>query len=192
MEKISAKDSSKGMKVIFIICIILSVLGLIGSVYVCDSLSTDVTYVVAGIATTIIYLGLFLYAGFGYKRPHGNALRYIFILFGLAYGVIVGMKLTGIIAIFGIIVVGMACYIAGRLNKIKKNAVLIIIVLVLTLLIALYQAVHFLQVSELTVIGNIMFLLFVFSPFISWAGLSSAYVVRYKTHKEAGLLDKNE
>jgi len=192
MENKSKSKNSGWVKAVFIICIVLSVIGLIATVYVCEKLSADTSYLIAGIATTVIYLGLFFYAIFGYKQPHGNFLKYIILLYGLAYGVIVGTKLTGILAIVGIVAIGMVCYIAGRLNKIKKNAVLIIIVMALVLFVGIYQICVFQKIGVLAGIGNVMYILFMLSPFFCWAGLCAAYVARYNAHKEAGLLDKNE
>ena len=69
-------------------------------------------------------------------------------------------------------------YMAGRLDRIKENQIIIIIVLVLFVLrafLANYGG-SFLQTG--------------FNEFNMWLVLSASYLCRYRQHKEAGLLDR--
>lgn len=77
-------------------------------------------------------------------------------------------------------------YVAGRLNKIEKNRVLLalsgILLLIARILIAIYYNIP--QVDIVAVISQ-------FSPLIVLTALSFAYIARYEEHKAAGLEDAN-
>lgn len=129
---------------------------------------------------------LYYYFG-GYNKPHGNMLRYAFLIFGTILAVqsavsvfpgyiSVCMTLSGIIAV----------YISGRLNKIEKNkkacyAGMGLIVLWACLLIGTKSYTSSSGVGIL--IGACAGLV------LQWIALYIAYTSRFKEHKEAGLLD---
>ena len=84
-----------------------------------------------------VYYGfVFFYGVYGYKKPHGNMVRYLLLLlaFYIAVSVLIlteRWEIPWVILAcsnFAAVLIG---YIAGRLNKIKKNIVIAIIVTVL-------------------------------------------------------------
>ncbi len=159
-----------------------------------------------GLITWVIMLiAIIYYALAGYKRPHGNLLRAIFILLSLTClncvidsaicipnfaGNAMNLQLM-IIGLDGICVLLIA-YIGGRLDKIKKNIIPMILITVAqivkpVLFVSLYadllSACH-----GLIILVNV---LWNFSICILWLDIAFAYILRYKEHKEAGLADKN-
>ena len=138
----------------------------------------------------LLFVAITYYAIAGYKKPHGNLLRFVFLLFSLSClcTLISQMFDTGIEGkacfsfLIGIAAL-LAAYTGGRLDKIKKNRLpLIIIGLVLIIKPILGCFEH----------GGFQFMFFVWgmSTFVLWLDIAFAYILRYKEHKEAGLADK--
>lgn len=138
-----------------------------------------------------IYLFLCWYAVIGYKKPHGNLLKYLFLAFDcFVLGTIThileyntaDMPINVVIRILLYCVVAVIIpYMAGRLDRINENKILGGIVLICLLSTAILNMI-FSQSS-----GN--FFSSMNSTILGLAVLS-LYVVRYKKHKEAGLTDK--
>ncbi len=135
--------------------------------------------------TSIEHLAVLYYVLFGYKRPHGNMLRYVMLLFALS----LALELIILISAFtqfnlALSVAKALCipYIAGRLNKIEQNKVLMPLVLILFLIDAMYYCVIIKSQSFIDCYR-------IFGQAIEWFAISAAYFVRYKEHREAGLAD---
>ena len=137
-------------------------------------------------AVTSVFL--LYYAVAGYKKPHGNLLKYLLLLFAiccLSSVITVSAEHNTIDTVFnGIrgIVVLMTGYVAGRLNRFKQNVILMSIVGVLMLASSLICIVYCTEVLSF---------LSCFTFFLLWVDVMIAYIIRYKEHKEAGLVDKN-
>ena len=130
------------------------------------------------------------YAFFGYKKPHGNMLRTTLFLFGtfvFVNGVIPISGMEGTREILFRLSAGATTlligYISGRLDRIKKNVILMILVGILLLAgqVIIFSRLPALHVGE--VIGAL-------TPVTMWTALTIAYVARYEEHKAAGLEDK--
>ncbi len=80
-------------------------------------------------------------------------------------------------------VVIISTYIAGRLDRIKQNTVLMVISAILLLATSIAGVV----IHKTTRFVSILFLS---NFFIMWLDLMIAYLFRYHGHKEAGLTDK--
>ena len=74
-------------------------------------------------------------------------------------------------------------FVAGRLDKIKKNAFILAVITVAQIAIALL-------ILGAPPFPEIMYVLWIFVPALIWVDLIVAYVLRYKERKEAGLVDK--
>lgn len=83
------------------------------------------------------------------------------------------------LSILGVIVI-LVAYMAGRLNRIKENR--IIIVLVFLLFVARIFLVNYEPGKLPSGLNEVMM----------WIVLSCSYLCRYRQHREAGLLDKNQ
>ena len=132
---------------------------------------------------------LMYYAVAGYKKPHGNLLKYLFLLFTLCcLGGILSIDVEQSMYdiaynyIRGIVVV-ITAYVSGRLDRYKQNVILMSIIGVLMLASSILQVIP----DPGTVLLD-WFWCFTF--FLLWVDLMFAYILRYKEHKEAGLEDK--
>ena len=162
------------------VCVLLTVLGLIGSVY---------GLINGGILTSAIHIVMLLavlyYAVSGYRRPHGNLLRYVTVLyaFSLLFSInqtamkSAGHAQTGIVlyilAIMGIM------FVAGRLNKIKQNAFLMPAIFALLAAAVILGYIKRPQVNFFKILNT-------FSVLTVWIEICFSYFIRYKKHKEAG------
>ncbi len=130
---------------------------------------------------------LLYYVIFGYKKPHGNLLKYLLLLFAICClsGIVTEAAEHNVIdTVYNIvrgIVVIMTSYIAGRLDHYKQNIVLMSIIGVFML------GSSFVYTFNCT---EVFSFLSCFTFFVLWVDMMAAYVIRFKEHKEAGLLDK--
>ena len=150
--------------------------------YTSGSFLNPATYIAA-------CLLLFYYAVAGYKKPHGNLLKYLFLLFAvccLGSILTVVTEQTALDIAFNYIrgvVVLLTAFVAGRLDHFKQNVILMSIIGVLMLASSITQIP-----AELG--GDFISLFWCFTFFLQWVNLMFAYILRYKEHKEAGLTDK--
>jgi len=135
----------------------------------------------------LVYILLLYYVFIGYKKPHGNLLRYLLLAFALCIALTVVFliklsfdDLSGKTTL--IIAAMMITYMAGRLNKLRQNIVIMIVVAILLAvsLIGFFKAFGFMSFHNTYAV-----ICFV----IQWIMLCAAYLVRFKEHKEAGLMD---
>jgi len=134
----------------------------------------------------IEHLFVIYYVLFGYKKPHGNTLRYVMLLFTLTLGielVVFASEMSILDLALSVAKALVIPYIAGRLNKIEQNKILISVVFILFMIDAIYYCVI---INPQTFFGFYS----MFGEAIEWFAISAAYFVRYKEHKEAGLTDK--
>ena len=139
---------------------------------------------------TFMFIAIAYYAAAGYKKPHGDLLRAVFLVFSFScFGTIVsqvayeGSVGTVSYVIFMGIAALLTAYTGGRLDKIKKNYTLLIII---SLALLIKSILDYLAYP----VRNISLFLWAFSTFILWFDIAFAYILRYKEHKEAGLADK--
>jgi len=131
------------------------------------------------------HLFVIYYALFGYKKPHGNLLRYVMIIFAIS----LGAEMAAFTETFATIEISLYIatliiipYIAGRLNKIEQNKVLITLTFVLLFISTVIAIINDKPQSIIDYLRNI-------GVVFEWFAISAAYFVRYKEHKEAGLMD---
>lgn len=177
---------------VYIIMGILTLAGIYGEFAICLHSSTFQP-IIELVVTVIMFALIFIYAVSNYKTPHGNLLRYLFLAF--SFMCFTGILGSGMMAetsvasdniyqlLRGIAVI-ISTYIAGRLDRIKTNTVLIVINTIILLATSLMNIVFF-KITDITLI------LFMCSFFILWLDLAIAYGFRYREHKEAGFADKN-
>ena len=131
------------------------------------------------------------YMLFGYKKPHGNSLRNIFVISAILIIARLILPHTHIEndvlryvakSGFGLAAILIA-FVGGRLNKIKQNKILMIIIGVSLLIPSVIVAASFPEFIFMRAVSSMA------QP-IGWLALSLAYVARYEEHKAAGLADK--
>ncbi len=146
----------------------------------------------------ILYIGLIYYAVSGYKKSHGDVLRYIFMLTSLYYiGNVFCITVNDISMISEVntaltpVVVSLLsasaviiAYVGGRLDKIKKNYAIMAVATAVQLAVSVVFIFSYGVNPWIDALVD-------FSNFILWLDIVFVYVLRYKRHKEAGLTDKN-
>lgn len=185
-------DSLKYKKIlVYVVMGILSIVGIYTQIIACIY-GNSLSLIAETIATCVMFILIAFYAVSNFKVPHGNLLKYLFLVFsvmsisGLLFydttGVMSGGKLLFYQALRTIVVVSSA-YIAGRLDRIKQNTFLLIIDAIL-LFVSSIESVIVLKVTDFISV------FFLSNFFILWLDLTIAYVFRYYGHKEAGSENK--
>ena len=194
------KKLGTGAVIGIVVLSVLSVAALIS--YIISSLRrfSSILLFVDMIPIVIIFIVVAYYAAYGYKKPHGDLLRAVFLLFsarnfvavirdvlalaeqGIANTTSISFTLWAII--FRGISIILIAYIGGRLDKIKKNIVPIAIV------IASHIANLILWNIKHPGVYGLFDILYRSASLIFCIDLVFAYIFRYHEHKEAGLADK--
>jgi len=172
------KNKSNNLAVC-IICGILTAIGIIACILSLAKGGTTLSTIrrIVRLAQCIL---IAYYAFIGYRKPHGNLLKYLILIFvGSSILTVFYKAQTGDawMAIVHAIIACISCYIAGGLQKIKKN---IILMSVVAAIIVGYKIVR--VINGEAVIGDI-------TKLVIWIDICVAYVLRYKEHKLAGLMD---
>jgi len=141
------------------------------------------------IAYSISLVFTALYGFWFYKKPHGNMLKFAMLIFALTTTITscCSMVSKGVVnhQIIKIIALLIVCYCAGRLNRIDQNKYLMSILCLVFLGLSIYTVIGTIMDQSITFASTIRH----FSYTINYITLMIAYFVRYKEHKEAGLLD---
>ena len=146
---------------------------------------------IPGYVKDIIYLLIYVLTGFyallGYKKPHGNMLKYLYMIFavGLVLNVCLGNAdknaFMTAVSISTSLAALILVYVSGRFHKIEKNRVLLILAGVL-----LFASAIIPMFSDKIMINGF---LNACSPLIMLLALGFAYTARFEEHKAAGLED---
>lgn len=129
------------------------------------------------------------YVYFGYKKPHGNLMRYLVLLYAISIAGFVVLNASIQPAFLNanyLAVIILTTYMAGRLKHYKQNIVLGAIVLICNCLTTIYFLGELSKTDTLTFINAVS----CFGSTTIWLAIAGGYITRYKLHKEAGLADK--
>lgn len=163
-----------------IICGILTTFGIVASIISIVSGANGI-WIVSDVVCLVMSALIGYYAFSGYKKPHGNLLKYIILIFTVIPLINI-YQLVQLgqdwVAVTRAIIIGLLCYTAGRLHRVKQN---IFFMSIITVLMVLGIVIGFMNGHN--TIGALT------KPII-WINIFVAYVLRYKEHKEAGLIDK--
>jgi uncharacterized membrane protein len=137
---------------------------------------------------TVFYCFVLYYGVKGYRKPHGNMVRYLMLIFGVY---IAGSLITDLnswttpwpILLSGSLAAMSIAYMAGRLNKYEKNKR----VAVFSLILLLIRCFWFLERPELRGWDTVLFVLDRCQALFMWATIVLIYFFRYHDHKEAGI-----
>ncbi len=193
------KKRGTGVNIWIVSLAVLSVLGLVSEFIGTIQNYSTVELLLELIPFCIVFLSVAYYTVIGYKKPHGNLLRNMFLLYSFfCAGEMIAMvfyanehgylntffpRSISMLVLIALCVV-LTAFVAGRLDKIKKNFIL------LALIIAALIAVSLLDIGK-PPFPQLVYVLWSFVPVFVWLDLVTAYVLRYREHKEAGLADKN-
>ena len=188
------KNLSKINKLGLIASTVLSVIVLVCSVQgIIESIQLGKIIPPVVINLIIIVLTLY-YVFFGYKKPHGDLLRFIYFCFAayLAIHAYLDNSIVGPVYKYKEIVFYcvtfaalIIAYVSGRLNKIEKNKKLLILV---GLLMFVDTVLHIITMNNEHLI--ITKCISYFNPLIIHTALGFVYAIRYEEHIDAGLEDK--
>ena len=203
-----------GKKTIWVIVYTILALATIAMLVFTITRTTDTPMRVSvASAIAMIVLGLY-YCFSGYKIPHGNLMRFLFVMFSVLFCIesMYAQQGSMPMSLLTILVGVGSAYAAGRLGRHKEAKIIMLVVLMalIAILVLCNTEVppHMAQqpVPELPegVIGNAdvpapvashveAFFLgrsgIALSNVFSWLVLSCAYLMRYKQHQEAGFDD---
>ena len=168
-------------KIVVLLLCVLYVISAVGRILDTQS----VKLIIAIIVTCLTVYYMFV----GYKTPHGNLLRYLFIIVALEALFVFWHTFTRlekpfeVYELFLLLEIAIVFYVAGRLNKYKENIVLLSIAFVMVVIPCFHGITVFNSTSLISSIA-------LFDKAIILLALIVSYIARYKEHKEAGLTDK--
>ena len=184
MENIEVKNN-KGNNIALCVILLLNLLWLI-----CDRIAFSRSLTISTVMTYVEILIAVLYIVSGYKKPHGNLLRYLLLLYAVA---VAGLLLraaayqpTWVNATY-ILKIMFAVYMGGRLDHFKQNLVICVVMFICNCMVAYYL------IDMITDFGiTLTFVNFIgcCGAVTVWMAIAAGYVIRFKPHKEAGLADK--
>ncbi len=146
---------------------------------------TGVPGYVKDIISLVLYVLTGFYTLFGYKKPHGNLLKYLFIAFAISLILnvcltnIAESAITVIISLCSCLAALILMYVSGRFHKIEKNRILLIVagvMLFAAMLLPLFSGKFIISGCLNSCSAPIMLL-----------ALGFAYTARFEEHKAAGL-----
>ena len=130
-----------------------------------------------------MYVFVATYAFCEYKTPHGNLMKYLFLLtavYDILRVAIVPKEGVNILLTLAFCAkIMLVSYMAGRLNRIKQN-------IVLGILNFLLAVAAFLSVVLSPAFSGISQLLLELNPTLIWLTVFLTYLMRYQRHKAAG------
>ena len=176
------------LNIIKILCAIVLIINAIG-IIACLKEGLIRKTIISSCSEIFCILVLY-YAFVGYKKPHGNLLRYLYFIFGLIAifteisNSLDREALINEIAIYSAVLSGsIIIYISGRLDKFEKNKVLLFLSGTLLLINRFLFSIALPKMPLLVTASR-------YTKLILFISLALAYVARYNEHKEAGLQDK--
>ena len=137
----------------------------------------------------IMFVTAAFYALYGYKKPHGNHMRYLCLCQAIFASILLVLNISfqstyWIVSSLTAII--LTTYMAGRLDHYKQNVIISVVVLICKMIIAVSTISAYAKYGLLTVTSFIACL----SSVCVWLAVAGGYITRFKLHKEAGLLDK--
>ena len=177
------KKNNTSVTIAKIVVLLLNVLYVISAVTI--FINKHSVLAIIGIIVTCLTV---YYMFVGYKKPHGNLLRYLLIivtldaLFVFWYAFSKIEKTFDVYELFLLLEIVIVAYVAGRLNKYKENIALLSVAFVMAFVSGCHSASVFNLTSAIEIIGT-------FDKATILLALIVSYIARYKEHKEAGLAD---
>ena len=189
MSNIKEKSGLKtGQVIALIIILILNVLWII-----CSTITRIERYgslPIYQIVNIVMFAVAVFYVCYGYKKPHGNLMRYLMICCVVLDVILyINSRLTYptyMIYVFYAITI-LKAYMAGRLDHYKQNVFISAIIFVLQIVHICPNMSRFIQENTMSFVNFFRSI----GPVTVWVAIAASYLIRFKPHKEAGLADKN-
>ena len=181
MANIKEKAGLKtGQAIALVVIAVLNILWL-----VCVVLQGSMT-VTAWVALLEFAVAAF-YAIYGYKKPHGNHMRHLLLLYAVIAAVMLLINTAGqptYISALYLANIILVVYMGGRLDRFKQNIIISIAVLVCNSIVSGYLVGNIISSGRSLTFMN-------FGSCIGcvtvWLIIAASYIIRYKPHKEAGI-----
>ena len=163
-----------------IITYVFAALGLI--ITVINMIAGGGNNLLAQILIAVIFILIFIYAFTGYKKPHGNMLKWTMLLYAVLR-VIAASQIIDKSFVVALPALSAICvaYMCGRLNKREKNLYWLYIAGALELISA---------VIMVTNASGFLDGLAMFTPLFGLIALFGAYFAKFEEHKNAGLSEE--
>jgi len=149
----------------------------------------------SSIANIVVFVVIIGYTVSDFKIPHGNIFKYIMLIYGMTLVLSINSHIDyasklGIMLLP--IIMTLIGYMSGRLNKFSKNIFLMILILALFIVVAVYDFISLPSVAEIEETGDKYYavVIRIFTNINVWLALCSAYITRFKDHKDAGASKK--
>ena len=129
------------------------------------------------------------YACYAYKKPHGNLMRYLLLLYAASVAgflVTSGKTIPMYLSINYAAIIILSTYMAGRLERYKQNVIISALILVGNCITTYYLFDIFADLGTLTFFNAVSSI----GAITVWLAIAAGYIIRFKLHKEAGLTDK--
>ena len=185
MSNIEKKYELKtGEAIALIVIFLLNVLW-----FVCNLLTFSGDISIQFLISTFMFADAAFYTYYGYKKPHGNNMRYLLLLQAISIAVLVvvnGTTQPAFLTVNYLTSIILVAYMAGRLEHYKQNIVISVIVLISKLISTFYYIDVWSKAGTLTFTNAVS----CFGSTLIWLLIVSGYIIRFKLHKEAGLEDK--
>lgn len=182
-----------GESIVLLIQMIITMAGLL----IATGFAVNGTDKLPYIVQISVYILTVFYAVIGYAIPHGNILKYIYMAYAFAAGLIAATRGSDDLAkVLMVLAALLAAYMSGRLDRIGQNRKIIALVMLLLIARAVLTdmgvnvsfgpgaAVCPEEVSPVPE-GGLLPYLVPFGELVQWITLAVSYLTRYKNHKEA-------
>lgn len=188
MNKIEDKYGLKaGHAIALFVILLLNITWIISSfIYYKGKLSFEIWL------TIILFVAVAYYALSGYKKPHGNLMRYLLLCHTIIIAIVLIPNVSNldsfIVADFLASII-LSTYMAGRLNHYKQNIIISVLILLCICISNFYLISTFHSQGVSTTFTMFMTMT---SGIYVWLAIAGAYITRFKLHKEAGFEDKKK
>lgn len=182
------KSTRIGLLVSFVLTFLCGVFAVFDLIRALDLSDVIFAAHVALILAMVVLIAV--YALWAFKKPHGNCLRTLFLMFGISMSLAVclsissdGSTLPLCESICNSATALIVVFVSGRLHKIEENKILLSISGLFQIGHAVLRIIIAPPASFFDVFGICTPIFLLFAIFL-------AYVARYEEHKTAGLSDK--
>lgn len=155
---------------------------------VCRVISFTGTIMFQSVAPVVMLVITVIYALYGYRKPHGNHVRYLILIYSVYMSSMVLAKqnpgnMPDYIGYVNMATVILSSYMAGRLDRYKQNLIISAVILVLQIIHIYPFMCFYVEYNSLTFINFFKSV----GPISVWLAIAASYIVRFKPHKEAGI-----
>lgn len=150
-------------------------------------------YIVPATLNILIYIVMAFYALVAYSKPHSNFLKYVLMLYALSvlFFALQSVNNSFVFSLLMGINALLVAYMSGRLVKLRKNKIVIgivIVIFVIDIVITETTPAFIDTINSLdTAFDKFIYAALPFSKLIQFVPLAYSYVVRYHQHINAGI-----